>query len=61
MRQGAVDGRPQDLVLDFEALEQRLPELWSGEGRPVPYPAACRPQAWSAASAVVAARALNAL
>lgn len=33
----------------------RLPELWSGEGRPVPYPAACRPQAWSAASAVVVA------
>jgi len=24
--------------------------LWSGEGRPVPYPASCRPQAWSAAS-----------
>jgi glycogen debranching enzyme len=30
-----------------------VPELWSGEGRPVPYPAACRPQAWSAAAAVV--------
>ncbi|CAN5280194.1 glycogen debranching N-terminal domain-containing protein [soil metagenome] len=35
----------------------RLPELYSGERRahslrPVPYPAACRPQAWSAAAAV---------
>ncbi|MET0789246.1 MAG: glycogen debranching N-terminal domain-containing protein [Cellulomonas sp.] len=35
----------------------RLPELWSGDARDdvprtVPYPAACRPQAWSAASAV---------
>jgi hypothetical protein len=41
------------------AFDQRLPELWSGEGRPVPYPAACRPQAWSAAAAVVVARALR--
>jgi N-terminal domain of (some) glycogen debranching enzymes len=41
------------------AFEQRLPELWSGEGRPVPYPVACRPQAWSAASAVVVAHALD--
>jgi len=32
----------------------RLPELFGGDvglGRPVPYPASCRPQAWSAASA----------
>jgi len=36
-------------------------ELWSGEGRPVPYPAACRPQAWAAASAVVVAQAVGAL
>jgi glycogen debranching enzyme len=43
------------------AFEQRLPELWSGEGRPIPYPVACRPQAWSAASAVVVAHALNVL
>jgi glycogen debranching enzyme len=43
------------------AFEQRLPELWSGEGRPVPYPTACRPQAWSAAAAVVVAHAVNAL
>ena len=37
-----------------EAFDYRLPELYSGETvlhRPAPYPAACRPQAWSAASA----------
>lgn len=38
-------------------FDYRLPELYSGDprelGRTVPYPAACRPQAWSAASAVV--------
>lgn len=38
-------------------LAWRLPELWSGDSLDdapgtVPYPAACRPQAWSAASAV---------
>lgn len=38
-------------------LGWRLPELWSGDSpadtpRTVPYPAACRPQAWSAAAAV---------
>ncbi|MET1052321.1 MAG: amylo-alpha-1,6-glucosidase, partial [Mycetocola sp.] len=35
----------------------RMPELHSGDpagvfSRPIPYPAACRPQAWSAAAAV---------
>ena len=40
------------------AFGGRLPELYAGFCRrdypvPVPYPAACRPQAWSAASAVV--------
>jgi glycogen debranching enzyme len=39
------------------AFDYRLPELYAGDGReqvprPVPYPAACRPQAWSAAAAV---------
>ncbi|WP_066522719.1 amylo-alpha-1,6-glucosidase [Curtobacterium ammoniigenes] len=38
------------------AFEFRMPELHSGDpaargGRPAPYPAACRPQAWSAAAA----------
>ncbi|HEX2313184.1 MAG TPA: amylo-alpha-1,6-glucosidase, partial [Thermomonospora sp.] len=40
-----------------------LPELWSGAARgtgngPEPYPAACRPQAWAAASGLLALRAL---
>ena len=35
----------------------RLPELWAGDAAtdvrgPIPYPAACRPQAWSAATAI---------
>jgi glycogen debranching enzyme len=39
-------------------FDYRLPELFSGEQRiqgvaPLPYPAACRPQAWSAASAIL--------
>ena len=38
-------------------FDYRMPELHSGDAasvssRPVPYPAACRPQAWSAAAAV---------
>jgi hypothetical protein len=41
------------------AFDWRLPELFSGEARgPVPYPAACRPQAWSAAAAGALAQAL---
>ncbi|MCI4064835.1 amylo-alpha-1,6-glucosidase [Micromonospora sp. R77] len=41
-----------------EAFAYRLPELYGGDdrallGRPVPYPAACHPQAWSAAAAVL--------
>ena len=41
------------------AFRGRLPELWSGEAEPgVPYPAACRPQAWAAAAVVPALNAL---
>jgi glycogen debranching enzyme len=54
---GLIEG----LLRASVAFEQRLPELWSGEGRPVLYPSACRPQAWSAAAAVVVAHVLNAL
>ncbi len=54
---GLIEG----LLRASVAFEQRLPELWSGEGRAVPYPSACRPQAWSAAAAVVVAHAVNAL
>lgn len=47
-----------------EGFDYRVPELHAGDaripgGRPVPYPAACRPQAWSAAAAVVCAQALT--
>ncbi|NYF18508.1 glycogen debranching enzyme [Microbacterium sp. AK009] len=47
-----------------EAFSYRVPELHSGDpvtevSRPAPYPAACRPQAWSAAAAVVALSALE--
>lgn len=57
------DGRPQEaaalaraLLASAEAFDLRWPELYAGEGvlgRPVPYPASCRPQAWAAASAGV--------
>lgn len=44
-------------------FDGRLPELYGGDARtdthrPIPYPAACRPQAWSAASAVTIVQAL---
>ncbi len=46
------------LLAAAEDFDYRFPELYSGDARGesarvVPYPAACRPQAWSAASAVV--------
>ena len=45
------------LLAAASGFDYRLPELHSGDPRsafaqPVPYPAACRPQAWSAAAAV---------
>lgn len=46
----------QSLLSSAEAFDYRWPELYAGAGvldRPVPYPASCRPQAWSAASAAV--------
>ncbi len=46
------------LVDASEAFEFRLPELYSGHPSPIPYPAACRPQAWAAASAVAIIAAL---
>ncbi|RFA11149.1 amylo-alpha-1,6-glucosidase [Subtercola boreus] len=47
----------EGLLAGAEGFGYRMPELHSGDplattGRPVPYPAACRPQAWSAAAAV---------
>ena len=51
------------LVEAARAFRGRLPELFGGEQRvdglpPLPYPAACRPQAWSAASSVLLLRCL---
>jgi glycogen debranching enzyme len=47
----------EGLLAAAEAFDYRLPELYGGDdrsdlGRPVPYPAACRPQAWAAAAGV---------
>ena len=55
-----AEGLLEGLLRASVAFDQRLPELWSGEGAPVPYPAACRPQAWSAAAAVAVATVLGA-
>ncbi|MGP3536376.1 glycogen debranching N-terminal domain-containing protein [Microbacterium sp. RD1] len=63
LRAGArevVDG----LVAAAEGFGYRVPELHSGDPAaessvPTPYPAACRPQAWSAAAAVTAREALR--
>jgi glycogen debranching enzyme len=49
-----IDG----LLTAAETFGYRLPELHAGDSRsalsrPMPYPAACRPQAWSAAAAVL--------
>lgn len=45
------------LLLASRSFGGRMPELHGGDpasdGSPVPYPAACRPQAWSAAAAIV--------
>ncbi len=47
------------------AFDYRMPELYAGDAAddapvPIPYPAACRPQAWSAAAAVAVWAALGA-
>ena len=50
------------LVTAAEHFDFRLPELYGGHDArtvgPVPYPAACRPQAWAAASAVAVLQAV---
>ncbi|MFI5914241.1 glycogen debranching N-terminal domain-containing protein [Dactylosporangium sp. NPDC051541] len=38
------------LLAAGERFGFRLPELYGGDDAPTPYPAACRPQAWSAAA-----------
>ena len=54
----------EGLLAAAASFEWRLPELFAGvardeSGRAIPYPAACRPQGWSAAAAVVVARAIG--
>lgn len=54
-----------ELLDAAEGFDYRMPELYAGDpavetAAPTPYPAACRPQAWSAAAAIVAAEVLSA-
>ncbi|RQP09603.1 MAG: amylo-alpha-1,6-glucosidase [Microbacteriaceae bacterium] len=67
----AADGFPdhaaelaEGLLRAVAAFEFRMPELYSGDPAsavpaPLPYPAACRPQAWSAAAAIAVLDALG--
>ncbi|MEH1168646.1 glycogen debranching N-terminal domain-containing protein [Micromonospora sp. CPCC 205539] len=62
----AALGLAEGLLSAAEAFDYRLPELYAGDdrsvvNRPVPYPAACRPQAWAAASAVLLLQAATGL
>ncbi|MFK4762833.1 glycogen debranching N-terminal domain-containing protein [Microbacterium sp. ZW T5_45] len=68
MLRAGLDEEARSIALQLvdvaEGFDYRVPELHAGDtripgGLPVPYPAACRPQAWSAAAAVVCARALR--
>ena len=54
----------EGLLRVAESSSFRMPELHSGDpastsARPVPYPASCRPQAWSAAAAIVVLEAMR--
>lgn len=58
--QRLIDG----LLAAAAAFDYRIPELYSGDGsdvvsRPVPYPGACRPQAWSSAASFAVLRAVR--
>ncbi|MDT0378654.1 glycogen debranching N-terminal domain-containing protein [Streptomyces sp. DSM 42041] len=58
-----ADSLVRGLLAASETFDARLPELFAGHGSgvdtgPAPYPAACRPQAWAAASSVHLLRAL---
>ncbi len=53
----------QGLVAAATSYDYRLPELYAGRGKdlepaPAPYPASCRPQAWSAAAAILVLQAI---
>jgi glycogen debranching enzyme len=61
LRRAGFDPGPlaRGIVAAAERFDFRLPELYGGQSdSPSPYPAACRPQAWSAAAAVLLLRAL---
>jgi glycogen debranching enzyme len=52
-----ADALSRGLLAAVSGFDYRVPELHSGDSAdqiasPVPYPAACRPQAWSAAAAI---------
>jgi glycogen debranching enzyme len=58
---GAARGLIAGLLAAGAAFDFRLPELYGGQSRyptPVPYPAACRPQAWAAATGPALVQAL---
>ncbi|TNH28899.1 amylo-alpha-1,6-glucosidase, partial [Micromonospora orduensis] len=62
----AALGLAEGLLSAAEAFDYRMPELHGGDdrslvNRPVPYPAACRPQAWAAAGAVLLLQAATGL
>ena len=47
----------EGLLTAAETFDFQLPELWAGDGqaeisRPMPYPTACKPQAWAATAAI---------
>jgi len=54
----------EGLLRAAAAFDYRIPELYSGDASaaapaPVPYPAACRPQGWSAASSIAVLSAIR--
>ena len=68
-RMGLVDAASElagQLVSAGAGFDERLPELFTGLGpevspEPVPYPSACRPQAWAAGGVLLLVRALAGL
>jgi hypothetical protein len=49
----------EQLLAAAAAFDYRMPELYGGDAGPTPYPAACRPQAWSAAAVIPVLTALE--
>ena len=60
---GAVTSLTEGLLCAAEAFRYRVPELYGGHERssleaPLPYPASCHPQSWSAAAGILVLTAL---